>query len=325
MADSKARILELRRELERHNYNYYVANVPDIPDQEYDRMFQELVKLEAANPALADPNSPTARIGHALPSTFTKVKHPSKMLSLDNAFTADEVLGFFTVGTELTVEPKIDGLSLELTYEKGALVRAATRGDGTVGGDVTANARTIRNIPLHLPQKLSLRVRGEVYMPLNVFTALNQEARANDEEEFANARNAASGSMLLKDSREVARRKLAFVAYSIPDELEGVTSQTGITDMLERLGFQSVTMLPTVHSMQLPPQHVDLGDDVVAMQKLIADMDAYRKGLNLDTDGLVFKVNDLSRQRDLGDGTRAPKWAVAFKYPPERKARSCQK
>ena len=318
LKDTKARILELRTELNQHNYAYHILNNPSITDAEYDRLFQELATLEKLHPEMEDINSPTSRVGHPSPNSCKKVRHRSRMLSLDNVFDAKEIIDKLGKGTEVTVEPKIDGLSLELVYEDGKLIRAATRGDGTSGDDVTANARTIYTIPLVLESPLTVRVRGEVCMTLTTFNKLNDELQAAGEEMFANPRNAAGGTLKLKDPAEVAARRLSFVAYAIPDEMPNVKTQADVVQVLGMLGFQSITVLPCIESTEVPPHTVIL-KDIPSVKQLIEDMDRYRKTLDLMTDGLVLKVNDLAKQRDLGEGTRAPTWAYAFKYPPERK------
>jgi DNA ligase (NAD+) len=316
--DTKARILELRQILNEHNYLYHVVSAPKISDAEYDKLFQELLQLEKLHPELADVNSPTARIGHASPNSFKKVKHRSKMLSLDNTFSGAEVLKFLGKGEEVHVEPKIDGCSLELVYEKGKLVSAATRGDGTSGDDVTANVRTILTVPLELTKPVDLRVRGEVFMTFTVFNKLNQELSANGEDLLANPRNAAAGAIKLKDPYEVSKRQLSFVAYASPDETKGVDTQAKLVEHLQTLGFISITCLPTIQDMELPDFEATL-DSADQVDDLIKQMDVYRKQLDFPTDGLVFKINSLAKQRELGEGTRAPNWATAFKFPPERR------
>jgi DNA ligase (NAD+) len=320
MSDNvKRRIIQLRRELNEHSYSYHVLNAPTVTDAEYDKLFMELVDLENHNPELRDVNSPTARVGFPSPSSFQKVKHRSKMLSLDNAFSAADVLKFFEKGEIVAVEPKIDGFSLELTYEKGALVQAATRGDGMTGDDVTANVRTIKTVPLTLAEPLSVRIRGEVYMTFSTFNRLNMELAAEGEDLFANTRNAASGTIKLKDPTAVAKRSLNFVAYATPDEITGVDTQEKLTEWLWSMGFASVTTLPVSESVEIPPLTIEIKGKLEA-EDMIERMDRYRMQLDLATDGLVLKINDLAKQRELGEGTRSPKWAVAYKFPPERKS-----
>lgn len=316
--DTKARIMELRKVLNEHNYLYHILSAPKITDAEYDKLFQELLQLERLHPELADINSPTARVGHASPSSFKKVKHRTKMLSLDNTFAPAEVVKFLGKGEEVTVEPKIDGCSLELVYEQGKLVEAITRGDGMTGDDVTANARTIYTIPLELTKPLSIRVRGEVYMTFTVFNRLNVELEQSGDEVLANPRNAAAGAIKLKDPFEVSKRQLSFVAYGCVDEIKGVETQESLIEFLQTIGFISITCLPTIQSMELPPLVVALENEK-HVDEVIKQMDAYRRQLDFPTDGLVFKINSLAKQRELGEGTRAPNWATAFKFPPERK------
>lgn len=213
--DARSRATELRKQIHAHNHAYYVLASPTVTDAEYDRMFADLRELEKRWPQIADPNSPTARVGSQVMSTFTKTKHAKKMLSLDNAYSAQEVHDFFDNAHDLIVEPKFDGLSLSLRYVKGHLVTAVTRGDGTTGDDVTQNAKTIKSIPLQLPHPLTCEVRGEVYMPIPAFDNINTELAAAGEDLFANPRNAAAGTMKNKDSRIVAKRHLAFVAYNV--------------------------------------------------------------------------------------------------------------
>lgn len=317
--DTRARIHELRDILNQHNYLYHVLNAPNITDAEYDRLFQELLQLEKIHPELADVNSPTARVGHASPNSFKKVKHRSKMLSLDNTFNAGEVLKFIGKGEEVHIEPKIDGCSLELIYERGKLVSAVTRGDGTSGDDVTANARTIYTVPLELTEQIDLRVRGEVYMTFTVFNRLNTELEQTGDELLANPRNAAAGAIKLKDPYEVSKRQLSFVAYSSPTELKGIDTQEKLVEHLQTLGFISITCLPTVQDTELP-RFVATVESETQVAKLIEKMDVYRRQLDFPTDGLVFKINSLIKQRELGEGTRSPNWATAFKFPPERKS-----
>jgi DNA ligase (NAD+) len=222
----------------------------------------------------------------------------------------------------VAIEPKIDGFSLELTYENSVLVQAATRGDGMTGDDVTANARTIQTIPLilHTHKPINVRVRGEVYMTFSVFNRLNLELEQAGDEPFANTRNAASGTIKLKDPASVAKRTLSFVAYGTPNEIKGILTQEALTEWLLSIGFSNVTMLPTASDApEMPPSLVQIATEK-EMEAVIEEWDKYRKQLDLATDGLVLKVNNLVKQRELGEGTRAPNWAVAYKFPPERKS-----
>lgn len=316
--DTRKRLLQLREQLHEHNYSYHVLNSPSISDADYDRMFHELQELEMKHPEMTDANSPSARVGGLGPSAFQKVKHSTRMLSLENMNKPEDVIDFFGEGEAVMVEPKIDGLSLEARYVRGRLEFAVTRGDGTVGEDVTQNARTIHTLPLVLTQPVDLRVRGEVYMTLTTFHRLNEQLELEEDDLFANPRNAASGSLKLKDSSVVAARSLSFVAYGSPDELPEIEDQYGLVDYLEMLGFHSVLTLPVIVDSETLACEAELGS-AKEVKELLDRCDVLRKKLDLPTDGLVFKVMSRRKQRELGDGTRGPHWAAAYKYPPERK------
>lgn len=335
--DARSRAAELRKQIVAHNHAYYVLGNPTITDAEYDRMFADLRELERRWPQIYDPNSPTARVGSPVMSTFTKTKHTKKMLSLDNTYNAEEVSKFFPDGEELIQEPKFDGLSLTISYVKGHLVKAVTRGDGTTGDDVTQNARVIKSIPLQLLRPLTCEVRGEVYMPIPAFETINEELAAAGEDLFANPRNAAAGTLKNKDSRVVAKRRLAFVAYNVVspkefvnDYLADYSKETGHTvayygkhsqvlQCLEQLAFITPLSCYTIRGEKVDLTRQVLSNDVQGIERIIREMDEIRSGLTVQTDGLVFKIDRLSLQDELGDGTRAPKWATAYKYPPERK------
>lgn len=321
MKKPKARIDELIVEINQHLHDYHVLDAATIPDEEYDKLFAELVALEKANPGLVSPNSPTQRIGAPVVS-FNKVRHKQKMLSLDNAFNAADLLSFFSFGSTVSLEPKIDGLSVSIRYEGGRLARAVTRGDGIQGDDVTANVRTIVTVPLVLPEPMDMEVRGEVYMPIRVFDALNVHLVASGADPMANPRNAASGTLKLRNPAEVAARKLAFVAYNVPHELDGVVSHSGVIEYLEILGFQTPNKLPPLDQSQEPRTPIARTlklSEASALTEMLEELNIARLDLNCATDGLVFKIDDLATQRDVGEGTRAPKWAVAYKFPPEQK------
>lgn len=303
----KERIFELRRQLHAANHAYHGLNQPTISDAEYDRLFRELQDLERLNPQFDDPNSPTKRVGGVEVGTFQKVPHSVKMLSLDNAFTSEEVATFFQVEAGLVVEPKIDGLSLAIRYKDGQLVQAITRGDGSTGDDVTANTRTISSIPLVLDKPLNLEVRGEVYMSREVFAKLNEERERNGEEKFANPRNAASGTMKQRNSTEVANRKLGFIAYA---EVTGGLQDDSEDDLLVKLGRLGFTIPDS--ACVLSPATVDNAQAVIDECKL------WKTILPYEIDGLVFKVNSKRIQAELGMGTRSPKWAIAYKFPAEQ-------
>ena len=308
------RITELRSILNQANTDYYVLSSPKITDGEYDRLFKELKELETSNPDMADPNSPTSRVGGRPIEAFVKVKHRYPMLSLDNTFSAGDVAKFWRQSQPLVVEAKIDGLSLSLLYQSGQLVRATTRGDGTIGNDVTANARTISTIPLVVPNLWSGEVRGEVYMSNAQFNKLNSVG----DEEFANPRNAASGSMNRLDSSEVAKRGLSFVAYASPTicdyELEqgsGIPrTQAALLEFLQHLGFVTTLDLDFFW-------YVDSNDEA-AIESILKEASDRRSGLDFGIDGLVFKVDSLDDQESMGIGTRSPKWATSYKFPPEQ-------
>lgn len=302
----KERISELRRQLHEANHAYHGLNQPTISDQEYDRLFRELQDLERLNPDLDDPNSPTKRVGGVEVGTFQKVQHSVPMLSLDNVFNADELASFLqTIPHGIMVEPKIDGLSLAIRYVDGQLTTAITRGDGRTGDDVTTNARTIQSIPLVLSEPVTCEVRGEVYMSREVFAKLNEERERNGEDKFANPRNAAAGTMKQRNSTEVANRKLGFVAYASPDI--AVASHGDLIDQLQALGFQT------------PDNAVVMGPITPeSAQELIDGCELWKTNLPYEIDGLVFKATLYSDRNELGMGTRAPKWGIAYKYPAEQ-------
>lgn len=311
---TEERIKQLRDELNRHNHNYYVLNAPEISDKDFDMMMKELEGLEKENPHLADPLSPTQRVGSDLTKGFEHVVHERPMLSLANTYTVGEVDEWFDrvrkglegESFEITGEMKYDGTSISITYEGGRLVRAVTRGDGTQGDDVTANVKTIRSIPLVLqpgdwPEKFE--IRGEILMPWKVFDELNKEREYNEEPLFANPRNAASGTLKTQDPREVSKRKLdAIFYYLLSDDLPHDTHYANM-EAARRWGFKvsEMTILRTV-------EEVDAFIDY---------WDVARKELPVATDGLVFKVNSLRQQLNLGYTAKSPRWAVAFKFNPE--------
>jgi DNA ligase (NAD+) len=337
VTDARSRASELRKQIHNHSHSYYVLDNPTVTDAEYDAMFADLLELEKRWPQIADQNSPTVRVGSPVMSKFSKTKHAKKMLSLDNAYSAQEVHDFFDNAHELIVEPKFDGCSLSLTYVKGYLTTAVTRGDGTTGDDVTQNARAIKSIPLQLPRPITCEVRGEVYMPIPAFDTINAELAAAGEDLFANPRNAASGTLKNSDSRIVAKRHLAFVAYNAVSPKEFVTdyltsysietnntvgyfgTHSQVLQCLENLAFITPLSCYTLNGGKLDLSRTVLSRDIQGIDKIIHEMDDLRQTLTVQTDGLVFKINSLNSQDDLGDGTRSPKWATAYKYPPERK------
>ncbi len=312
--DLGKRAESLRREIRRHEYLYYVLAKPEISDLAFDRLMAELRALEEAHPELVTPDSPSQRVGGAPVEELPQVRHATPMHSLDNSYNEDELEAWYArairgLGRKpagLVAELKIDGVSLALTYEGGALSRAVTRGNGEVGDEVTGNARTIRALPLSLPEKLRLvEVRGEVYLPHDVFGVLNRARREEGEEPFANPRNAAAGSIRLLDPRECARRRLAFFAYQIP-RVQGTTF-VGQAQVLERLAEWGFAVNPGWR----------LCDDLAQVHAFIAEWGRGRQGLGFDIDGVVVKLDSLEEQRRLGATAKFPRWAVAYKYPPE--------
>jgi len=314
-----ARAARLRAELERANVNYYVLDAPTIPDAEYDRLFRELQELEERYPQLIVPDSPTLRVGVTPLTAFAQVTHATPMLSLNNAFTDEEVKAFDrrvregleTAGeVEYEVEPKFDGLAVSLTYERGVLAMGATRGDGYAGEDVTANLRTVRSIPLRLTGEAApsvLEVRGEVLMLKRDFTRLNSEQRKRGEREFANPRNAAAGSLRQLDSRVTAARRLAFFAYGLGRVSGGSMPHDRHSrqlDHLEALGFPVSAQRRVVQGLE-------------ALLGYYEDIAKQRSTLPYEIDGVVYKVNDLRKQDALGFVSRAPRFAVAHKFAAE--------
>ena len=310
---------KLRREIRHNEYLYYVLDAPEITDAEYDRMMVRLRELEARYPDSIPADSPTQRVGGRASSRFTEVRHLEPLLSLGNVFSAEELRAFdervrsgLPAGSkvEYVMEPKIDGLACSLIYENGKLVRAATRGDGVVGENVTANVRTIRSIPLTLkvpdgeavPELLD--VRGEVYMPRQAFMRLNEQRAERGESEFANPRNAAAGSLRQLDPQVTASRSLSFFAYYLVGEGAQPKHSESLA-LLARYGFKVSENYKVVENI----------DEAI---KYIGDFNELRQGLSYDTDGAVIKVNDVYQQRILGATGKDPRWATAYKYPPEQ-------
>ena len=310
---------KLRREIRHNEYLYYVLDAPEITDAEYDRMMVRLRELEARYPESIPADSPTQRVGGRASSQFTEVRHLEPLLSLGNVFSAEELRAFdervrsgLPAGSkvEYVMEPKIDGLACSLIYENGKLVRAATRGDGVVGENVTANVRTIRSIPLTLkvpegeavPELLD--VRGEVYMPRQAFMRLNEQRAERGESEFANPRNAAAGSLRQLDPQVTASRSLSFFAYYLVGEGAQPKHSESLA-LLAHYGFKVSENYKVVENI----------DEAI---KYIGDFNELRQGLSYDTDGAVIKVNDVYQQRILGATGKDPRWATAYKYPPEQ-------
>ena len=315
--DEKARILQLRDELHRHNYRYYVENAPVISDQEFDFLMHELQDLEARHPELFDPNSPTQRVGSDLNNEFETVLHSRPMLSLGNTYNRQEVADFWQrvsdglMGApfQICCELKFDGLSISLHYEDGRLVRAVTRGDGVQGDDVTANVRTIRSIPLQLPAggdwPREFEIRGEVLMPWSSFDRLNAEREKADEPLFANPRNAASGTLKSKNSSTVAQRGLdAYLYYLLGDGIPGDGHYQNL-EAAARWGFQVSKNMRLVSTLDEVFAYIDYWDEE-------------RRNLPVATDGVVLKVNSLAQQKSLGMTAKSPRWAIAYKFQAEQ-------
>ena len=311
------RVEKLRRELNYHAQRYYVYDAPEISDYEYDMMYAELKKLEQENPSLYDPNSPTQRVGGKALDKFEKVTHTARMDSLADVFSFEETEDFCAKMSDAlgapsySVEPKIDGLSVSLSYENGQFVRGATRGDGVVGEDVTQNLRTVQSIPLTLSEPLTLTVRGEVYMPRAVFEDINAKREAEGKALMANPRNAAAGSLRQLDSKITAERRLDIFVFNFQEGtlyLDGhaPTSHTETLDRLSELGFKTLAMRTVASSY----------DEVAAHIRKIGDA---RDSLAYDIDGVVIKLDSLEERREIGEGTNTPRWAVAYKFPPEEK------
>lgn len=311
--EAKERIQELTDILNEANYRYYVMDDPSMPDFAYDHLLRELEELETANPELAMPDSPTQRVGGEALSKFEKVTHPVPLMSLQDVFSLDELDDFLDKiiqaypGTEFSVEPKIDGLSVALEYENGRFVRGATRGDGVVGEDVTENLKTIRSIPMVLqdaPERLI--VRGEVYMPKKSFEKLNARQEADGKPLFANPRNAAAGSLRQLDPKIAAQRGLDIFVFNV-QLAEGISfsTHTESLDFLRKLQFKVI-----------PCEKLN---SIARINQQVLTINENREELPCDIDGAVIKVNDLSRRELLGSTAKFPRWAAAYKYPPEIK------
>lgn len=306
----------LRAQLRRYNYQYYVLDEPTVPDAEYDRLFQQLKSLETDNPELITDDSPTQRVGDVPLAAFGQVSHEMPMLSLDNAFDADDMRAFnkrlkdrlelLDSELEYACEPKLDGIAVSLLYEDGKLVRGATRGDGSTGENITQNVRTINSIPLRLLGEgypWRLEVRGEIYMPKAGFEKLNELALSRGDKPFVNPRNAAAGSLRQLDSRITASRPLEMCCYSV-GIVEGdlADTHTGVLQQLSGWGFKINPEMRAVNG-------------VAGCMEYFADLSERREALPYDIDGIVFKVNELRTQQRLGFVSRAPRWAIAHKFP----------
>ena len=314
------RVKELTEILNRSNYEYYVLNQSSLSDAEFDSLMEELQMLEKKHPELKDPLSPTSRVGGGVLDSFKKIKHKKYMLSIGDVFNEEEIIAFDENIRKVTglkvvdymCEVKIDGLSCSLVYENGDLISASTRGDGTVGEDVTNNCLTIRSIPYHIQEKRDFEVRGEVYMPKNSFERLNQEREKEHQPLFANARNAASGSLKNLDSKVTAKRGLDAWWYYVPDALDfGFTKHSDALNYIQNLGFKTNPERRLVHGIE----------EVLAY---VREYHEKRPSLPYDIDGLVIKVNDMTLYDLIGYTMKTPKWEIAYKFPPEEQITKLQ-
>ena len=302
---------ELVELLNRYAYEYYTKDAPSVSDSEYDQLYRELVELETAHPDEISPESPTHRVGGVVLKGFTKYQHQYPLYSLQDAFSREELEAFDQrvrkefPSISYVCELKIDGLSISLTYENGVLVTGATRGDGSVGEDITENLKRVKDIPLVLPEPVNITVRGECYMPRASFDRVNQIRQENGEPEFANPRNAAAGTLRQLDTKIVAKRNLATFLYQEVSPTDQ-SSQEGVLEKLARLGF-------------VVNQERVLAEDMEQIWDFIQKVAQLREDLPYDIDGIVIKVNDLAVQEELGFTVKAPKWAVAYKFPAEEK------
>ena len=319
-AAAKVRVEELREQLNHHSYRYHVLDDPEVSDAEYDELLRELIGLEERFPELITPDSPTQRVGGTPADLFAPVPHRAPMLSLDNAFSGEELLAWAQrvergagEGAAFACELKIDGVACALTYEGGRLVRAATRGDGRVGEDITANVRTVRGVPGRLltkPAPPVIEVRGEMYLPVEAFERLNEELLAREQRPFANPRNAAAGTLRQKDPKVTASRPMRLWVHSF-----GYAEGVSFDSHSAFLAWARDAGLP------VPPTSERVGD----IEGVIAYTERWerdRHTVDWEIDGVVVKVDQTALQRELGATARAPRWAIAYKFPP-RSGRRC--
>ncbi|HDF7685452.1 TPA: NAD-dependent DNA ligase LigA [Staphylococcus aureus] len=311
MADLSSRVNELHDLLNQYSYEYYVEDNPSVPDSEYDKLLHELIKIEEEHPEYKTVDSPTVRVGGEAQASFNKVNHDTPMLSLGNAFNEDDLRKFDQrireqIGNvEYMCELKIDGLAVSLKYVDGYFVQGLTRGDGTTGEDITENLKTIHAIPLKMKEPLNVEVRGEAYMPRRSFLRLNEEKEKNDEQLFANPRNAAAGSLRQLDSKLTAKRKLSVFIYGVNDFTDfNARSQSEALDELDKLGFTTNKNRARV-------------SDIDGVLEYIEKWTSQRESLPYDIDGIVIKVNDLDQQDEMGFTQKSPRWAIAYKFPAE--------
>ena len=310
------RIQTLRRQIEHHNRLYYLDAKPEITDQEFDALLRELQDLEAKHPDLITPDSPTQKVGGAPIEGFTQIAHTVPMMSLDNTYSEEELMAFFQrvqkglgrTDVHCVIEPKVDGVAVTLRYENGILKYGATRGDGRVGDDITANLKTIKRLPLALPKNgpQTFEVRGEVFMTKAGFVRLNEEREEAGEQRFANPRNATAGTLKQLDPKVAAKRPLDIVLYGLADSGDAVLkSQSDVHALLDQVGLRKADLIWTADSAEQAVQ-------------AIRELDAKRHSLPYETDGAVMKVDSFEDQRELGATSKAPRWAIAYKYQPEQ-------
>lgn len=315
-ASIKEKIEGLRRDLHKHNYNYYVLDKPEISDYDFDMLLKELEQLEKNNSEYFDPNSPTQKVGGGITKNFQTLVHKNRMYSLDNSYSKEDLLDWekrirkIIEGTiEYTCELKYDGASINITYENNKLVKAVTRGDGFQGDDVTTNIKTIRSIPLVLQKPFldSFEIRGEIILPLDGFHKMNEDRKRLGEEEYANPRNTASGSLKLQDSSEVAKRPLDCLLYQVVSEKTNYSTHSEILNTAREVGFKVPNTIVVSKSIDEVIEFVNKWDDM-------------RHSLPYETDGVVIKVNSLRHQEELGYTAKAPRWAIAYKFKTEQQS-----
>ena len=311
MNDVSKRIKELTDLLNKYNHEYYILDKPSVSDFEYDRLMQELMSLEQKHPNLKQPDSPTERVGSEVLSNFEKVRHKLPMLSLGNVFNEDEIVKFDErikkegYNPTYVVELKIDGLAISLTYENGILIRGVTRGDGKVGEDITNNVKTIKTIPIRLKKDISIEVRGEIYIEKKEFERVNKQRKEKGLEQFQNCRNLASGSVRQLDSKVAASRNLNCFLYHLPNPIDyGLYRHSDVLEYFESLG------------LRVNPKR-KLCNNINEVISFINEITSIRSTLPYDIDGMVIKVNDIRMQENLGYTAKYPKWATAYKFPPE--------
>jgi len=312
MSDIKQKIEELRKEIRHHDNLYYVLDKPEISDTEYDKLFRNLEELEKAHPELITPDSPTQRVGGEPLKAFKTVTHKVPLLSLGNAFNFEELDAFDKrvcdgLGeskVDYVCELKMDGLAVSLEYKNGNFIKGSTRGDGVTGEDITRNLKTVKSVPLSIDKKIDIEVRGEAYLPYNEFIKLNEERIEADEPKFANPRNAAAGSLRQLDPKITSQRPLDIFFYHSPDAK--LKTQFELLHYLQEIGFKVNT-------------HFKLCKGIEEVKKFVSGWENLRDDLDYEIDGIVIKVNDLEDQKKLGFTAREPRWAVAYKYPPEQK------